>query len=76
VEAVVGEDGRRGDRTAQVAGADQSDVVLAGRAQDAADLPDQGVDVVADPALAELAEAGQVTADLSGVDVGVLADHL
>src|SRR5262249_32759438 len=45
-------------------------------AQDLADLGDQEVDVVADPALAELAEAGEVAADLGGVDVRVLADLL
>ena len=37
-EAVVGEDVARGDRLAEVAGAEQRDVVLAARAQDLADL--------------------------------------
>ena len=56
-EAMVGEDVRGGDRRAEVAGAEQRDVVLARRVQDLADLIDQRVDVVTDPALAELAEA-------------------
>ena len=37
---------------------------------------DQRVDVVADPALAELAEAGEVAADLGRVDVRVLGELL
>ena len=60
----------------EVPGADQRDVVLAGRAQDLADLGDERLDVVADPALAELAEAGEVAADLGGVDVGVVGELL
>ena len=56
-EAVVGEDVARGDRPAEVAGAEQRDVVLARRPQDLADLRDERVDVVAHAALAELAEA-------------------
>ena len=75
-EAVVGEDVRGGDRLAEVAGAEQRDVVLAGGAQDLADLRDQRVDVVADPALAELAEARQVAPDLRRVDVRVLGQLL
>ena len=57
-------------------GTDQRDVVLALRAQDPADLPEQRLDVVADAALAELAEAGEVAADLRRVDVGVVRDLL
>src|SRR5205823_4870172 len=68
-EAMVGEDVRRGDRLAEVAGAEERDVVLAGGPQDLADLRDQRVDVVADAALAELAEPRQVAADLRRVDV-------
>ena len=75
-EAVVGEDVRGGDRLAEVAGAEQRDVVLAGGAQDLADLRDQRVDVVADAALAELAEARQVAADLRRVDVRVVGELL
>ena len=73
---MVGEDVGAGDRLAEVAGAEEGDVVLAGGAQDLADLGDQRVDVVADPALAELAEAGEVAADLGRVDVGVLGELL
>jgi len=56
--------------------ADQRDVVLALRAQDLPDRVEQELDRVADPALAELAEVGQVAADLRRVDVGVLGDLL
>ena len=76
LEAVVGEDVGAGDRLAEVAGAEEGDVVLAGGAQDLADLRDQRLDVVADPALAELAEAGEVAADLGRVDVRVLGEFL
>jgi hypothetical protein len=73
---VVGEHVRAGDRLAEVAGAEQRDVVLAGGAQDLADLRDQRIDVVAHAALAELAEAGQVAADLGRVDVGEVRELL
>src|SRR3954464_3886318 len=63
-EAVIGEYVRGRDRLAEVPGAEQRDVVLAGGAQDLADLRDQRVDVVAHAALAELAESRQVAADL------------
>ena len=76
VEAVVGEDRRAGDRLAEPARADERDVVLARGAQDAADLGDQRVDVVADAALAELAERREVAPDLRRVDVRVLGDVL
>ena len=56
-EAVVGEDVGAGDRLAEVAGAEQGDVVLARGVEDLADLADQRLDPVADAALAELAEA-------------------
>ena len=75
-EAVVGEDVRGGDRLAEVAGAEQGDVVLPGGAQDLADLRDQRVDVVAHATLAELPEAAEVAADLGGVDVGVVGELL
>ena len=76
LEAVVGEDLRPRDRLAQVAGAEQGDVVAAGGAQDLADLRDERVDVVAHAALAELAEAGQIPADLRRVDVRVVRELL
>jgi len=44
--------------------------------QDLADLADQRLDVVADAALAELAKAGEVAADLGRVDVRVLGKFL
>ena len=54
----------------------ERDVVLARGAQDAADLGDQRIDVVADAALAELAERREVAPDLRRVDVRVLGDVL
>ena len=57
-------------------GAEQRDVVLTGGVEDLADLRDERVDVVADAALAELAETGQVTADLGRVDVRVIGEFL
>src|SRR4051794_4280345 len=75
-EAVVGEDVRPRDRLAEVARTEQRDVVLAARAEDLADLGDERVDVVADAALAELAEAGEVAADLCRVDVRVVGQLL
>src|SRR4029453_1815480 len=70
-EAVVREDVRPGDRLAQVARAEEGAVVLGRGAQDVAKLPPQRVDVVADPALAELAESGQIAPDLGRVAVRV-----
>ena len=58
------------------AGADEGDVVLPLRAQDLPDLGEQAVDRVPDPALAELAEVGEVAADLGRVDVRVVGDLL
>ena len=46
------------------------------RMKDPPDLGDQRLDVVADPTLAELAKATEVTADLRGVDVGVVGELL
>jgi hypothetical protein len=65
-----------GDRLAEVAGAEEGDVVLTGGAQDLADLRHQRVDVVADPPLAELAEAREVAADLGRIDVRVVRQFL
>ena len=71
---MIGEDVGLGDRLAQPAAAHEDDVVLTSRAQDPADLADQGVDAVAHSALAEGAEPRQIAADLRRIDVGVLAD--
>src|SRR5918911_635559 len=73
---VVGPDVRGRDRLAEVAGAEQRDVVLAAGPQDLADLGDQRDHVVAHAALAELPEAGQVAADLRGVHVRVVRELL
>ena len=53
-----------------------SDVVLPLSAEDLADLAEQRVDVVADAALAELAERRQIAPDLGRVDVRVVRDLL
>src|SRR6266851_5057070 len=58
------------------AGADQRDVVLPLRPQDLADLAEQRVDGVTNTVPAELAEGGQVAADLGRVDVRVGGDLL
>jgi hypothetical protein len=63
-EAVVGEDVRGRDRRAEVPGAEQGDVVLARGSHDLADLRDERLDVVTNPALAELPEPRQVAPDL------------
>jgi len=60
----------------EAARSDQRDVVLALRAEDLADLPEQRVDGVADPTLPELPERGEITPDLSRVDVRVVGDLL
>src|SRR4029453_5546441 len=76
VDPVLGEDRRARDRLAQAAGADERDVVLALGPEDAADLPEQAVHAVADPALAELPERREIAADLRRVDVRVVGDLL
>ena len=68
-ETVVGKYVRARYRLAEVAGAEQRDVVLARRTQDLPDLRHQRVDVVTDTPLAELSEARQIAPDLSRVDV-------
>jgi hypothetical protein len=73
---MIGEDVGPRDRLPEVAGAEESDVVLAGGVEDLADLVDERLDPVAHSALAELAKAGEVAADLGGVDVGVLGELL
>src|SRR4051812_49498328 len=69
---MLGEDGRARDRLSEAAGADQGDVVLALRPEDLADLAEERIDVVADPALAEFPERRKVAPDLSRVDVRVV----
>jgi hypothetical protein len=75
-DAVLGEDRRRGDRRAEATRADERDVVLPLCPQDLADLREQRIDRIPDAALAELAETGEVTADLRRVDVRVFGDLL
>jgi hypothetical protein len=75
-DPVLSEDGRAGDRLPQPPGPDEGDVVLPLGAQDLADLGQEAIDRVAHPALAELAEVGEVAADLRRVDARVVGDLL
>ena len=72
VEAVVAEARVVGERQAEVAGAQDDDLELAIEAEDLAQVPAQVLDVVADAADAELAELGEVLADLGGVEAELL----
>ena len=72
VDPVLGEDGRARDRLSEPARADQGDVVLSLSPQDLADLAEERIDVVADPALPEFAECREVAPDLGRIDVRVV----
>src|SRR5438132_6040176 len=76
VDSVLGEDRRARDCLPETPRPDQGDVVLPLCAEDLSNLSEQRVDVVADAALAELPERGEVAPDLRGVDVGVVRDLL
>ena len=65
-----------GEREAEVAGAHDRDAQLAIEAEDLAQVALQIADVVADAADAELAEVGEVLADLRGVEVELLGERL
>src|SRR5207302_105276 len=69
VEAAVGAEG-----AAEVAGADEQDVPHLVRAEDAFDLEDEVVHAVADAGVAELAEVGEVLADLGIGEAEALAE--
>ena len=58
---------------AQVAGADDDEVMIVVHAQDVADLAPEFLYIIAVALLAELAEAAEVLADLGGGDVHLLA---
>src|SRR5439155_26011504 len=76
VDPVLREDRRADDRLTEPPRSHEQDVVLSLGAQDLPDLPQQAVDVVAHPALAELPEPGEVTTDLRRVRVRVVRDLL
>ena len=76
VDPVLGEDRGAGDRLTQSPRPDERDVVLTLGAEDLADLSEQRVDRVTDPALAELAEVREIAPDLRRVDVRVVGDLL
>ena len=76
LEAFLAEARVVGQRQAEVAGADDGDAQLAVEAEDLSQMPLQILDVVADAAHAELAEVGQVLADLRGVQVELLGERL
>ena len=63
-----------GDRRSQVSGADDRDALHVVGAEDVLDAVGEQLDVVADSALAELAEVREIAADLSGVDLGHLGE--
>ena len=65
-----------GEREAEVAGADDRDAQLAIEAEDLAQVALQIADVVADAADAELAEVGEILANLRGVQVELLGQRL
>ena len=65
-----------GEREAEVAGAHDGDAQLAIEAEDLPQVALQVADVVADAADAELAEVGEVLADLRGVEVELLGERL
>ena len=65
-----------GEREPEVAGAHDGDAQLAIEAENLAQVALQIADVVADAADAELAEVGEVLADLRGVEVKLLGERL
>ena len=65
-----------GQRQAEVAGAHHRDAQLAIEAEDLAQVALQVLDVIADAADAELAEVGEVLADLRRVEVELLGQRL
>ena len=76
LEAFAAEARVVGQRQAEVAGAEHRHPQLAVEAEDLAQVQLQILDVVADAAHAELAEVGQVLADLGGVQVELLGQRL
>ena len=76
LEAFLAEARVVGEREAEVAGADDGDAQLAIETEDLPQVPLQIADVVADAAHAELAEVGEILADLRGVQVKLLGQRL
>ena len=76
LEAFLAEARIVGEREAEVAGAHDRDAQLAIEAENLPQVPLQIADVVADAAHAELAEVGEVLADLRGVQVELLGERL
>ena len=76
LEAFLAEPGIVGEREAEIAGAHDRDAQLAIEAENLAQVALQIADVVADAADAELAEVGEVLADLRGVQVELLGERL
>ena len=76
LEAFLAEARVVGEREAEIAGADDRDAQLAIEAEDLAQMPLEIADVVADAADAELAEVGEVLADLRGVQMELLGERL
>ena len=74
--AALAEAAVAGERLAEVAGADDDDRPVVVEAELAAELVDQVLDVVADPAHAVGAEVAEVLAHLGGVDAGEVGELL
>ncbi len=75
LEAFLAEPGIVGEREAEIAGAHDGDAQLSVEAQNLSEVPLQIAHVVADAADAELAEVGEVFADLSRVQVELLGER-
>ena len=76
LEPFLAEAGIVGEREAEVAGAHDRDAQLAIEAEDLPQVALQIADVVADAADAELAEVGEVLANLRGVQMELLGERL
>ena len=76
LEALAAEAGIVGEREAEVAGAHHRDPQFSVKAQNLPEMALEILDVVADAADAELAEIGQILANLGGVEVKLLRQRL
>src|SRR5262245_46013063 len=76
LEAFHPEAGVVGERQTEIAGAHDRDAQLAIEAENLSEMALQVADIVADPAHAELAEVGEVLADLRGVQMKLLGERL
>ena len=73
---MISEDVGGTDRLAEVAGAEERDVLLRTGLKNLANFVGERIDVVSNAALAELAEAREITANLRAVNARVLRELL